>query len=93
MIGEVLDNFGETMDQDLPPLPEECLTKLDKLTYTRRVKEWEAVKLDMGNLRFNLGKSLDDLVTDLEDFKFRLKALAVEVRVWLPWTWNDVCPA
>jgi len=78
-IGVVLDNFGETLDQDLPSLPKNGITCLDKLMYKRRVLEWESVKLDMGSLRFNLGKSVEDLVTDLEDFKFRLKALAVEV--------------
>ena len=80
-IGVVLDSFGETLDQDLPPLPDQCITCLDKLMYKRRVQEWEAVKLDMGNLRFNLGKSVEDLITDLEDFMLRLKALAVEVGV------------
>lgn len=78
-IAVVLDTFGETLDQDLSPLPDHGITSLDKLMYNRRVQEWEAVKFDMGNLRFNLGKSVEDLVTELEDFQFRLKALAVEV--------------
>ncbi len=80
-IGVVLDKFGETLDQDLPPLPCHGMTRLDKLRHERRMQEWESVKLDMGNLRFNLGKSVEELVTDLEDYKLRLKALALEVRV------------
>ena len=79
-IGEVLDTFDSSLDQDLPPLPSQGFTKLDTLIKKKRDEEWGQLKQDVSNLRRHLKKSLNELVTDLEDLKFRLKSLAVEVR-------------
>ncbi len=79
-IGEILDNLSESLSQELPSLPEQGITRLDKLIKERRDGEWTLLSQDVHELRMHLDNTVDNLVTDVEDFKFRLKALAKEVR-------------
>ena len=80
MIGEILDNLSESLDQPLPELPVQGFTKLDKLVWDRREKEWTFLQEDSENLRRNLSlKPHQELLVEVEDFMLRLKALAIEV--------------
>ena len=78
-ITEILDQFTENLDQNLPPLPKQGFTRLDKLIRERRHAEWRSLQRDVDDLRKNLDKAHQELVSDVEDFMLRLKALAVEV--------------
>ena len=82
MVGEILDNLSENLDQNLPALPAQGLfTRLDKNVWERREQEWNFLKEDADVLRRNLTeKPHQELVTEVEDFMLRLKSLAVEVR-------------
>lgn len=82
MVGEVLDSLSENLDQSLPELPAQGFTRLDKQVRGRREKEWIYLREDAELLRRNLAeKPHQELVTEVEDFMLRLKALAIEVRV------------
>ena len=80
MVGDMLDHLSMSLDQSLPPLPAQGFTKLDKLVWERREAEWECLRADAEALRMNLReKPHQELVSDVEDFMLRIKALAVEV--------------
>jgi len=78
-IGKILDHLSKSLDQELPTLPTQGINKLDKLVKKKRDQEWYQLRQDVDDMRMHLGGTIEDLVTELEDFKFRLKALAVEV--------------
>ena len=78
-IGEILDNLSKSLDQELPTLPMYGITRLDKLVKEKRNEEWNQLRQNVDDMRMQLGGTIEDLVSELEDFKFRLKTLAVEV--------------
>ena len=81
MVGDMVDHLSQSLDQSLPTLPTQGFTKLDKLVWERREAEWESLRTDADNLRVNLReKPHQELVSEIEDFMLRIKALAVEVR-------------
>lgn len=81
MVGEILDSLSENLDQCLPELPQQGFTRLDKLVWERREQEWNYLKDDADLLRRNLSlKPHQELLSEIEDYMLRLKALAIEVR-------------
>ncbi len=81
MVGDMVDHLSESLDQPLPQLPAQGFTKLDKLVWERRETEWEYLRADVDVLRMKLReKPHQELVSDVEDFMLRIKAMAVEVR-------------
>ncbi len=79
-IGEILDNLSEDLDQSLPSLPTQGVTKLDRLTRERRILEWDFIKNDADNLRRNIYENpIQELISEVEDYMFRFKNLAIEV--------------
>lgn len=81
MVREMIDHLSETLDQPFPELPKQGFTRLDKLVWERRNAEWEILRADVDNLRMMLNDRTHlDLVSEVEDFMLRIKALAVEVR-------------
>lgn len=82
MVGEILDNLSESLDQPLPELPAQGFTKLDRLVWERRGIEWEYLQGDVDCLRREMGlKPHEELLVEVEDIMLRLKALAIEVSV------------
>ena len=81
-IGLLLDHFSESLDQSLPDLPTKNFTRLDKLIKNQRDEEWAALTVEADSMRMDIGvMNLRDIVDQLEDFMYRLRALAVEVSV------------
>ena len=78
-IGEILDNLSKSLDQELPTLPTHGITRLDKLVKEMRNEEWNQLRQNVNGMRMQQGGTIENLVSELEDFKFRLKTLAVEV--------------
>ena len=78
-IGEILDNLSKSLDQELPTLPTHGITRLDKLVKEKRNEEWNQLRQNVNDMRMQRGGTIEDLVSELEDYKFRLKTLAVEV--------------
>lgn len=79
-LGEVLDQFSETLDQPLPDLPDQNFTRLDQLMRGYRIQEWRLLIGDCDHLRTNLPSyPILEIVADCEDFIARLKSLAKEV--------------
>lgn len=78
---DILDKLGELLNQELPSLQYQSgTTRLDKWIKTKRDDEWKQMRKDVHDMRMHLHVSMDKLTTDLEDLKFKLRALAVEVR-------------
>lgn len=80
MIGEILDGLSESLDQPLPEIPDQGYTRLDKLVWEQREKEWGFLQQDADNLRRNLSLTPhQELLSEVEDYMLRLKAMAIEV--------------
>ena len=79
-LGEVLDQFSENLDQPLPELPVQNVTRLDQLMRDFRGQEWRLLIGDCDHLRTNLPSyPINEIIADLEEYICRLKSLAVEV--------------
>ena len=79
-VGLILDTFSESLDQSMPELPASGFNRLDKLIKDRRDQEWDILRGDADAMRMQLvSRSIQELLSELEDYMLRLKSLAVEV--------------